>query len=108
MSSAPWIWPMMMSWLPEGAWATDSEARRVCEPVPALKLLRLSSSVRGCCEFGVVAPLTGAQNLRLPLLPRVSQGDELFAGLMLAAVPFSDASGMVSFQPARLTGPVGA
>src|SRR5882757_5101981 len=103
MSSAPWIWPMMMSWLVDGAWPTDSEARSTCWPLPALKLFRLTSSVRGCSEFGVVAPLTGAQNLRQPELSRVSHGGALSAGLMLAAVPFSLALGRVSFQPDRST-----
>jgi len=39
---------MMMSWLVEGAWDTTRVAFRVCGLVPALKLVRLSSSVRGC------------------------------------------------------------
>src|SRR5882757_1982849 len=104
MVSAPWIWPMMMSCLALGTCSTDTVAWRVCPPEPAAKLLRLSSSVRECAEFGVVAPATGAQNFRLPSGFFVIQGAVLpCSGLAtLAAVPLSDLTGMVSFQPASL------
>src|SRR5882757_9253906 len=109
MSSAPWIWPMMMSPFALGVCATDIEARKVCLPLaPAFQFCRLTSSVRGCLEFGVVVPSTGAQNLRPPLLSLVRYGAEGFAGLTLAAVPLSLAVGSVSFQPARPIGPRGA
>src|SRR5882757_2684140 len=102
IESAPWIWPMMMSLVSLGTWATDSAAVSVCGPLPASKLLRLLSSVRGCAEFLVVAPTAGAQNVRLPSGLAVSHGGVAAAGWMIAALPFLPSSGMVSFQPSRL------
>src|SRR5882757_7553188 len=104
MSSAPWICPIMMSGFALGTWPTDTAARKVCWPEPAVKYRKLTSSVRACWEFGVVTPATGAQNRTLPSSALVSHGfASSWVGLTLAAVPLSLAFGIVSFQFARST-----
>src|SRR5882757_150053 len=102
MFSAPWICPMMTSPPAAGTRDTATDAASVRRPLaPAVKLVRLFSSVLGCSEFGVLAPQTGAQNRRLPSGCRTSHGGKTTAGVMLAASPVGPVSGRISFQPVR-------
>ena len=48
----PWIWPTMMSFA-LGSFCMTKAPVSVCVPEPAVKLVRLTSSVRGCSEWGV-------------------------------------------------------
>src|SRR5882757_589248 len=102
MSSAPWIWPRMMPWPSWGTCSNVTEAFSVWVPLPAVKLVRLFSSVRGWSEFLVVAPCEGAQNINPPSGPGVSHGAVIAAGSTVDAFPSLFSSGMLSFQPARL------
>src|SRR5882757_4499760 len=102
MSSAPWIWPRMMPWPSWGTCSSVNEASSVWVPWPAVKLVRLFSSVRGWSEFLVVAPCEGAQNIKPPSGAAVSHGAVIAAGSTVDAFPSSFSSGMLSFQPARL------
>ncbi len=68
---------------------------------PANELV-LTSSVRGCAELGVVAPLVGAQKSSAPAEVRVSQGEMIAAGDSCSAFPHwqpEESTGRVRFQP---------
>src|SRR5258708_2463642 len=94
-----------------GTWVTATTALSVCLAPPKEKSAVETSSVRACCELGVVAPVAGAQKSRLPSAPRVSHGGVIAAVpncLALPLKPPEESTGRVSFQPLSETGPVAA
>src|SRR5581483_12284805 len=100
---------MMMSFA-LGSFSMTTVPVSVCVPVPAVKSVRLTNSVRGCSECGVCAPFVGAQKVRLPSLLRTNHGDLSVAGLISVAAPHwqpDESTGSVRFQPLRETAVAG-
>ena len=99
-SSAPWIWPMITSWLSGGTCATGTDARSSRAALPAGKFSLLLISVRAWSELRVVAPSTGAQNVSSPPCSRMRYGGDSTAGSTVRASPLSFSSGRESRHPA--------